>query len=155
MSPMAVLAARALIALTLASVTLLGTLALVWLLRGPWWPSMAFQLAHRRATFAPRLFWSFLIVLTVSYALVPHGGIAAGMLAWLVLAPRIVTWRGRKAAWKADRGEPELQREALAIRNRLRDRDGQNPQPGNRAWPEYVFDIERARRARRYQPPGG
>lgn len=155
MSILAVLAARALVALVLAGATLAGTLALVWLLRGPWWPSMAFQLAHRRATFAPRLFWSFLIVLTVSYALVPHGGIAAGVLAWLVLAPRLVTWRGRKAAWKADQGEPDLQREALAIRNRLRDRDGQEPLAGDSDWPEYVFDVERARRARRYQPPGG
>lgn len=104
--------------------------------------------------YAPRLVWPFIEVLAIANGVASAPGSAAAVLAWLILAPRLVSWWGKRAAWKADLANPDLQEEARAIRARLRARSYASPPPPGKPWSEYVFDIERAKRARQYRPPG-
>lgn len=118
---------------------------------GPWWPTTISQASYRKRTSYRALAASILVAMS---PIVLFGGAAAapGCLLFLVFAPRAVNWWVRRQAWVSD--DAETRNLALQVRNRLRERMGDDPLPADGGpWPEYVNDVVRAERDMRYQPP--
>jgi Na+-transporting methylmalonyl-CoA/oxaloacetate decarboxylase gamma subunit len=140
----------------IALALMFGALAtLLFLARGPWWPSLIFQAGRR-----PQLFWtwlaaSFALLFLLGATLAGGAGIAFAALAWLVLAPRIIGPVASRIAWKRDRRlAKDKVTAALAIRNRIRRARDESELADGLFWAEYVLDNARAEIQARYKPPG-
>lgn len=125
------------------------TFAVTKLLSGPWWPSVAFQMAQRPRLFT-RWFWGTLALsLMIGSAAAEVAGLYAALILWLIGAPRFLSSRANKKAWEADHEETRLR--AAAVRNRERERLGEPGVDGKAPWPQYIIDAARAERQRAYQ----
>lgn len=142
-----------LIALAVLAAGLAGVVAAtLFVLRGPWWPTVLYQAGQRpRSVYWP-LFLSFVALTTVGFLPFGNAGLSAAALIWLFAAPRFAGWWATRRAWAND---PLVTQEAArTVRNRIRERSGEPEQPEGQSWPEYIVDVARAERQAKYEPPG-
>lgn len=134
----------------MVGVTLAMALTL-WAIAGPWWPTTVVQNGYRRR----RSCWALLQALAISTTpIIILGADSAGFGAvlFLLFGPKYVNWRVRRGAWRDD--DDDTRQRAREIRNRLRDRQEEQLVAEDAGpWPEYVNDVVRAQRERRYEPP--
>ena len=137
-------------------VTFLAGLAMTlfgmnWVLKGAWWPSVIFQLFQRPAI-AKRLLWRTLLFAVVPMTLLfGAAGLAAAILCWAIFAPRWIAEQASAIAWADDAAHPEVRERALAVRNRRRELLGESTLDGMSTWPQYIIDVAKGERQRRYQ----
>jgi hypothetical protein len=134
--------------LTSLAATLFGT---SWVLRGAWWPSVIFQLFQRPAIAQPLLWRSLLVAIAPITLLLGEAGLAAAILGWAIFAPRWIAERASAIAWADDAARPEVRERALAVRNRRRELLGEGSLDGTSTWPQYIIDVAKGERQRRYQ----
>jgi len=119
------------------------------ILSGPWWPSVAFQIAQRPRLFTRWLWGTLALSLMVGSALADVAGLYAALILWIIGAPRFLSSRANKKAWQTD--HEDTRQLAIAVRNRERERLGQQALDGTGHWPQYIIDAARAERQKTYQ----
>lgn len=144
---LAVLASILIVALATGAVVALFR----WLV---WWPALLLRTPFRPGLVFIRLIIVLVAAAAVSLLLLPRGlDVGAMVLLWLTVVPGITERWASRAAWKRD--SPQDRVDAAAIRqSKLARRGEERTVSADRPWPEYIVDVARLQRRRRYRPPG-
>jgi hypothetical protein len=126
-------------------------LATTWVARGAWWPSVIFQLFQRPAIARRLLLRTLLLAIVPMTLLFGVAGLAAAILGWAIFAPRWIAEQASAISWADDAAHPDVRERALAVRNRRRELLGESPLDGTSTWPQYIIDVAKGERQRRYQ----
>lgn len=119
-----------------------------------WWPTLLLQTPYRPGLVFPRMLLVMLFTAAIPILVLPAGlGVGIMVLLWLTIVPGVAERWTRAAAWKRDTGRDRS--DAAAIRRSIMARRGDDRVfSGAKPWPEYIVDIARLHRQRRYRPPG-
>lgn len=118
-----------------------------------WWPSLLFQAGQRPAVAQKWLLISFLVPSLPLFMLLGGGGLAIGVLGWILGAPAFVGRRIARAAWAED--DNATHEQARELRNEINQRRGLPDLPSpDGPWRYYVIDAALTKRRARYRPPG-
>lgn len=119
-----------------------------------WWPTLLLQTLYRPGLIFTRILLVMFFTAAVPIVVLPAGlGVGVMVLLWLTAVPGLTERWVRAAAWKRDK--PKDRSEAAAIRLSILARRGDDRTfDAAKPWPEYIVDIARLQRRRRYRPPG-